>query len=133
MLGALAEITTAFADLNEIEQSEWLGAHSKAENVQLFLHYAYPGITILACFFMFRAKNWARWMYLICNALHYGTSLALLVDDYLADEFVFLKFDAEIFLGMTFYFIALAVLSSRGARVYFAAGGRPWWQREMEG
>ena len=112
--------------------TEWLRDHPKSANVQLILHFAHPGITLLACYFMFRAKNWARWLYVLCNGLLYGTALALLADDHLAEGFVFLRLTGAMVPGVIFLFIALIVLFRRDAREYFAVGGRPWWKREQE-
>lgn len=133
MLGAMIEMMTSFADLGEIGVTEWLRDHAKSANVQLALHYAQPGITLLACYFMLNAKNWARWLYVASNGLRYGTALALLADHKLAEGFVFLRFHGVMVPGIILLFVALVVLFREDAREFFAAGGRRTWQIEEEG
>ncbi len=132
MLGAMIEMMMGFVDFGEIGVSDWVRDHAKSANLQLALHYAQPGITLLACYFMLNAKNWARWLYVVSNGLRYGTALALLASDQLAEGYVFLRFKGVMVPGIILLLIALVVLFRHDAREFFAAGGRRSWQLDRE-
>ncbi len=132
MCGAVIEMLTGFVDFREIGVSDWVRDHAKSANLQLVLHYAQPGITLLACYFMLDAKNWARWLYVVSNGLRYGTALALLASDQLAEGYVFLRFKGVMVPGILLLLIAVVVLFREDARGFFAAGGRRSWQRDEE-
>ena len=133
MLGALIDATFFFTDLSETDNAQWMTDHANSARLQLALHYAYSGLTLLACYFIMKARNWARWLYVIGTGVRHTLALVLLSNDTLREGLQFLRFRGAMVPGMIFFIVAvLFVLFRRNANEYFAAADRPWWEREKE-
>ncbi len=133
MLGALIDAVLFFTDLSEGDNAQWMREHANSAYLQLALHYIYSGLTLLACYFIMKARNWARWLYVIGTGVRHTLALVLLSDGSLREGLMFLRFRWAMAPGLIFFIIAvLFVLFRRRANEYFAAADRPWWQREKE-
>jgi hypothetical protein len=101
--------------------------------LQLAFNYTHAGLTLLACYFILKARNWARWLYVITTGARHVLAFALLANDNLREGLRFLRFGWAMVPGLLFFaFAVLFALFRRGANEYFAAADRPWWERERE-
>ncbi len=133
MLFALIDAVFFFTDLSEVGNAQWMAEHINSARLQLALHYVHSGITLLACYFILKARNWARWLYVITTGARHVLAIALLADDHLREGLQFLCFRGAMVPGLLFFgFAVLFALFRRGANEYFAAADRPWWERERE-
>ena len=133
MLGALIDATFFFTDLSETDVAQWMTDHVASARLQLALHYVHSGITLLACYFILKARNWARWLYVIGTGAFYVLALVLIWNDSLREGLKFLRFRGAMVPGLIFFIVAvLFVMFRRNANEYFAAADRPWWVREQE-
>jgi hypothetical protein len=110
----------------------WRNANPTAAAIELFVACGFAAIALFMCYFMLRAKNWARWIYLIISAIHYTFAFALLAFSNLGESLAVLRFRAAFIPGLLFFIIALIVLFLPRAREYFQGGGRPYWRIEQE-
>lgn len=133
MLGALIDAVFFFTDLSEVGNAQWMADHVNSARLQLVLHYVHSGVTLLACYFILKARNWARWLYVIATGARHAVAFVLLADDSLREGLKFLRFRGAMTPGLILFIVAvLFVLFRRGANEYFAAADRPWWEREKE-
>jgi hypothetical protein len=133
MLFALIDAVFFFTDLSEGNNAQWMTDHINSARLQLVLHYAHSGITLLACYFILKARNWARWLYVIVTGVRHTLGFVLLADDSLREGLRFLCFKGAMVPGLLIFVFAVSfALFRRNANEYFAAADRPWWEREKE-
>ncbi len=129
---AIFGMVTCFADFSQIGTTETLHDHPIAANMRLTLHLLDPGISLLTCYFMLRARAWARWLYVLWSWLLYAIAFVFLALPHPPAGFEFLEFTGGMVPGVLFIIFATIVLFRSESRDYFAEGGRPWWQRERK-
>ena len=133
MLFALIDAVFFFTDLSDGNNAQWMADHINSARLQLVLHYAHSGITLLACYFILKARNWARWLYVIATGARHALGFILLSDDSLREGLQFLRFRGAMVPGLLIFVFAVCfALFRRNANEYFAAADRPWWEREKE-
>jgi peptidoglycan/LPS O-acetylase OafA/YrhL len=134
MIAALYDLTMAQYDFWEPDDPGtvlWIATHATGARVQLGLTYVFATITLLTCFFILRAKNWARWTYLSVSVLRYALAFVLLAIDDSKQDLLYLRFRGAMVPGLLLLIMAFLVLFTRDARDFFIAAGRPHW-RVME-
>jgi hypothetical protein len=134
ILCALFDLASAqwFYFSPDLADLPWLEAHRTEALVQLLLKYFYATVTLITCYAMMQAKDWARWTYLIIATVHFGIAFVLLGLPDATQNYRFFAFHGAMLPGILLFFLALFVLFTRDAREYFHGGGRPWWKIEEE-
>lgn len=134
IIGALWDLGSAqwyYFDTDALA-ANWIAAHRPEALVQLGVKYFYATVALLTCYWMLRAKDWARWTYLSVVALQYTVAFALLGMTDVAQNYALFTFRGAMIPGFLLFLLALWVLFTRDARDYFHGGGRPWWKIEEE-
>ena len=134
ILGALFDLGSAqwYYFSTDIFQAEWIAAHKQEAQIQLGLTYFYGTITLITCYAMFHAKDWARWTYLGVAVVRFGVAFALLGFEDAKQNYQLFAFRGGMAPSFLLFILALFVLFTRDAREYFHGAGRPWWKIEEE-
>jgi hypothetical protein len=135
ILAALIDLCLAqlaFWDADDLDTRTWVAAHPVGARVQLGVTYFYAAASLLTCYFMLHAKNWARWTYIFITSGRYVSAFVLLAFADVEEDFIFLRFRGAMIPGLLLVIMAFLVLFTRNARDYFAAGGRPLWRVQEE-
>jgi hypothetical protein len=135
ILAALYDLSTAqlaFWDPSDPATRAWIAAHPTGARIQLGLTYFYASITLLACYYILKARSWARWTYLVLAVARYTLAFALLAFDDAGQNLLFLRFRGGMLPGLLLLLMAFLVLFTRDARDYFVARGRPMWRVQEE-
>jgi hypothetical protein len=128
VIGALIDLVTALPDLGDFEEAQWAEKYPVQAQMQQFYHYLHAGVALLSCYFMMRAHNWARWLYLIWNTTRVVIAFALPTMPNLQQHIGFLAFRDLMIPGMIFFVVALWLLCRAEARAYFAHEREPSWE-----
>ncbi len=134
ILGALWDLGSAqwyYFD-SDVLAAQKIAAHRTQWLVQLGLTYILATVTLITGYAMFKAKDWARWTYLVVSALRYLVAFALLGITDTKQNYELFAFHGAMIPGFLLFLLALGVLFTRDAREYFHGGGRPWWKIEEE-
>ena len=123
-IGALIDLVTAFPDLGDFEQAQQVEKYPVQAQLEQFYYYLHAGVTLLCCYFMVRAHNWARWLYIIWNTTRVVIAFALPTMPNLQQHIGFLSFGWGMIPGFIFFVIALWLLCREEARTYFAHDSR---------
>ena len=125
VIGALFDMVTAQPDLGDFDEAQWAEKYPVQAQVRQFYYYLHAGVTLLACYFMLKAHNWARWLYLAWNTARVVTAFALPTLPNLQQHVGFLAFNGKMIAGMIFFIVALWLLCRAEARDYFAPSREP--------
>lgn len=135
MIAALYDLTMAqygFWEPDDPDTALWITTHATGARVQLGLTYLFATITLVTCYFILQARNWARWAYLSVSVLRYLLAFALLAFDDSKQDFLYLRFRGAMVPGLLLLIMAFLVFFTRDARDYFIAAGRPLWRVQEE-
>jgi hypothetical protein len=135
ILAALYELTVAqleYWDPEDPDTRLWIATHFTGARVQMGLTYLFATITLLTCYFIMRAKNWARWTYLSVSVGRYALAFILLAIEDAKQDLLYLRFRGAMMPGLLLLIMAFLVLFTRDARDFFIAAGRPLWRVQEE-
>ena len=125
VLGALLDLVLAQRNVGDFETSQWVDAHPRQAQFEQFYHYVDAGLTILSCYFMMQGHIWARWLYLVWNAIRFGTAMALPFLTQLQEDLGFLQLNFSMIRSAVIFIFALWILWRADATEFFMNARRP--------
>jgi hypothetical protein len=128
VLGALVDLILAQRNVGDFETARWVEAHQRQAQFEQFYHYVDAGLTILACYFMMQGHAWGRWLYLVWNAIRFGTAMSLPFLAGLREDLGFLELNFSLIRAAVFFVFALWLLWRADAREFFLNARQPKWR-----